>query len=344
MSSSWPTRTVRRAGVAGLQGQGSRFWAGVVIAPMHDPDGALVGFVKTTRNLTQSRSLEEERVRLAQAEEAVRLRDEFLSIASHELRTPLTALQLQLQGARDRASSTDERVIQKIDSATRVGNRLAQLIEALLDVSRIATGHLSLNLEACNLAEPAREVVERLGEAASRAGCHLSIIATAAAPGRWDRLRIEQVAMNLIANAIKYAAGQPIAVTVSRGGEMAVLEVQTKGPASRRADYRSLSASSGQRRPGTTAEWGSGCTSRAKSRRPTEVRLPSPTCRMEARASLFGCRSNLPRSQRHRRHDARRGGRETLERLRGAIPSAVATPIVLVAARPRGAAAGRGPS
>ena len=209
---------------------GSRFWAGVVIAPMHDPDGALVGFVKTTRDLTQSRSLEEERVRLAQAEEAVRLRDEFLSIASHELRTPLTALQLQLQGARDRASSTDERVIQKIDSATRVGDRLAQLIEALLDVSRIATGHLSLNLEACDLAEPAREVVERLGEAASRAGCHLSMIATAAAPGRWDRLRIEQVAMNLIANAIKYAAGQPIAVTVSRGGEMAVLEVRDKGP------------------------------------------------------------------------------------------------------------------
>ena len=209
---------------------GSRFWAGVVIAPMHDTAGQLVGFVKTTRDLTQSRKLEEERVRLAQAQEAVRLRDEFLSIASHELKTPLTALQLQLQGARDRASPIDERVVQKIDRATRVGDRLAQLIEALLDVSRIATGRLTLNVEFCDLAEPVREVVERLGESASHAGCKLSLTVPAATPGQWDRLRIEQIAMNLISNAIKYAAGQPIHVSVSRDGAMAVLEVRDKGP------------------------------------------------------------------------------------------------------------------
>jgi PAS domain S-box-containing protein len=209
---------------------GTRFWAGVVIAPMRDTTGRLVGFVKTTRDLTQSRSLQEERVRLAQAQEAVRLRDEFLSIASHELRTPLTALQLELQGARDRASATDEKVVQKIDRATRVGDRLAQLVEALLDVSRIATGRLTLNLEPCDLAEPIREVVERLEESASSAGCKLSLSVSAPVPGRWDRLRIEQVAMNLISNAIKYSAGQPIDVSVSREAEMAVIEVRDKGP------------------------------------------------------------------------------------------------------------------
>src|SRR6185312_2029336 len=69
---------------------GSRFWAHIVIAPMRDANGTLVGFVKTTRDLTQARKLEEERVQLAQAREAVRLRDEFLSIASHELKPPLT--------------------------------------------------------------------------------------------------------------------------------------------------------------------------------------------------------------------------------------------------------------
>jgi len=209
---------------------GSRFWGGVVIAPMHDTAGQLVGFVKTTRDLTQSRQSEEERVRLAQAQEAVRLRDEFLSIASHELKTPLTALQLQLRGARDRASPIDEGVVQKIDRATRVGDRLAQLIEALLDVSRIATGRLTLNVESCDLAEPVREVVERLGETASHAGCELSLTVPAAIPGQWDRLRIEQIAMNLISNAIKYAAGQPIDVSASREGAMAVLEVRDKGP------------------------------------------------------------------------------------------------------------------
>jgi PAS domain S-box-containing protein len=209
---------------------GTRFWAGVVIAPMRDTAGRLVGFVKTTRDLTQSRNLQEERVRLAQAQEAVRLRDEFLSIASHELRTPLTALQLQLQGARDRASATDAKVVQKLDRATRVGDRLAQLVEALLDVSRIATGRLTLNLEPCDLAEPVREVVEHLADSASSAGCQLTMTASAAIPGRWDRLRIEQVAMNLISNAIKYAAGEPIDVSISRDGDMAVMEVRDQGP------------------------------------------------------------------------------------------------------------------
>ena len=88
---------------------GSRFWASVVITPMRDAAGRLVGFVKITRDLTERRKQEEERVRLAQAQEAVRLRDEFLSIASHELKTPLTALQLQLQGiARPRGAGRRE--------------------------------------------------------------------------------------------------------------------------------------------------------------------------------------------------------------------------------------------
>jgi PAS domain S-box-containing protein len=209
---------------------GSRFWAHIVIAPMRDANGTLVGFVKTTRDLTQARKLEEERVQLAQAREAVRLRDEFLSIASHELKTPLTAMQLQLQGALDRATSIDESVAKSIDRATRVGDRLAQLIETLLDVSRIASGKLTLNLEACDLAAVVPEVVERFREGARRADCALSAAVPADIVGQWDRLRIEQVLMNLISNAIKYAAGHPILVSACRQGEMAVLQVRDGGP------------------------------------------------------------------------------------------------------------------
>jgi PAS domain S-box-containing protein len=209
---------------------GSRFWANAVISPMRDAAGGIVGFVKTTRDLTQSRLMEEERLRLAQAQEAVRLRDEFLSIASHELKTPLTALQLQLQGARDRAAATDEALAQKIDRAVKVGDRLAELVDALLDVSRIASGRLKLTLEACDLAAPVREVVDRLRDGASRAGCELAVTAPAAVCGHWDRLRIEQVLTNLISNAIKYAAGQPIQVSAARDGDMAVVQVRDRGP------------------------------------------------------------------------------------------------------------------
>src|SRR4051812_3058116 len=62
---------------------GTRFWADVIITALRDPEGGLLGFAKVTRDLTERRRADEERVKLARAEEAVRLRDEFLSIASH---------------------------------------------------------------------------------------------------------------------------------------------------------------------------------------------------------------------------------------------------------------------
>jgi len=101
---------------------GSPFWANVVVTPVRDTSNALVGFVKITRDLTEQRKLAEERLRLVQAREAIRLRDEFMSIASHELKTPLTALQLQLSNVRGQAwrreATWPERSIARCASAT----------------------------------------------------------------------------------------------------------------------------------------------------------------------------------------------------------------------------------
>src|SRR4029079_6369971 len=80
-----------------IRKDGSRFWANVIITPIRDSANGVMGFVKITRDLTERRDMEEQRLKLAQAQEALRLRDEFLSIASHELKTPLTALQLAMQ-------------------------------------------------------------------------------------------------------------------------------------------------------------------------------------------------------------------------------------------------------
>ncbi len=208
---------------------GSRFWANIVISPMRDDANRLVGFVKVTRDLTDRRKLEDERLRLVQAHEAIRLRDEFLSIASHELKTPLTALQLQMQSIHDRVVR-NENPTEKIERALRAAERLNQLIEALLDVSRIATGQLTLKLESFDLAEGARDVVERLREGAANAGCELLLRVDGPLIGQWDRLRVEQVLMNLISNCFKYAAGKPIEVSTFREGEVAVLEVRDHGP------------------------------------------------------------------------------------------------------------------
>jgi PAS domain S-box-containing protein len=208
---------------------GTRFWANVVITPVCDASAKLVGFVKVTRDLTARRETEEERIRLAQAQEAIRLRDEFISIASHELRTPLTALALQLETLRDGAAG-NETLVRKLDRALRISDRLGTLIEDLLDVSRIATGRFRLHHESFDLEDAVREVAERLREPAARAGCEIVLEASGPIAVRWDRVRIEQVLTNLLSNSFKYAAGRPVTVTARREDDRAVLEVRDRGP------------------------------------------------------------------------------------------------------------------
>ena len=116
-----------------------------------------------------------------------------------------------------------------MDRATRASERLSDLLESLLDVSRIATGRLTLSRESFDLVETAREIIGRLAEAAKQAGCLLSIDAREAVVGSWDKLRIEQVLTNLLSNAFKYAAGSPVEFIVERQADSAIVEVRDRG-------------------------------------------------------------------------------------------------------------------
>jgi PAS domain S-box-containing protein len=209
---------------------GSRFWANVVITTIRDSLGQHVGFAKVTRDLTARRRQEQERLELAQAQEAIRLRDEFLSVASHELKTPLTSLQLQLQSVREQGDALGQRLVNRIERAARSAERLSDLIESLLDVSRISAGQFNLSPQRFDLSEAVRESAERLREAATRAGCQLIVRAEHETVGTWDRLRLEQVVSNLVSNAIKYAAQSPIEVSLGQREDTAVLQVQDRGP------------------------------------------------------------------------------------------------------------------
>jgi signal transduction histidine kinase len=177
----------------------------------------------------------EEKARLyEEARQAIRLRDEFLSVASHELRTPLSSLVLQLAVLRRNlsaalANSSDSRLSRQVEAAARATDRLAKLVDGLLDVSRVATGRLELALEDCDLAEIARDVVERTADHAREVGCDLSLSVDGPATGRWDRLRLEQVVANLLSNALKYGGGKPIAVHVAATDERARLSVRDHG-------------------------------------------------------------------------------------------------------------------
>ncbi|WP_306465617.1 PAS domain-containing sensor histidine kinase [Myxococcus sp. AM009] len=171
-----------------------------------------------------------------EAQEAVRARDSFLSVASHELNTPLTSLMLNIQALRrdmePRASSgatSLEALSTKVVAVQRQVSRLSSLVRELLDVSRITAGRLRLEREDLDLAALTLEVVPRFTEDLARAGCALRLDAGSAATGHWDRLRLEQVLQNLLSNAIKYGRGRPIEVRVGADVSRAWLSVKDQG-------------------------------------------------------------------------------------------------------------------
>ncbi len=169
----------------------------------------------------------------AEARAAVQLRDEFLSIAAHELRTPLTTLRLGLQSlSRDaavRAIGEEGMVARRLRQSLRSTDRLTSLVDHLLDVSRVVSGRLQLQREPLDLAQLASEMVERFREEAARVGTELRLIASEPVCGAWDRLRLEQVMDNLLTNALKYAPGKPVEVTVSGGEGWAHFVVRDHG-------------------------------------------------------------------------------------------------------------------
>jgi PAS domain S-box-containing protein len=212
---------------------GTRFWASVVINPVRDGDGLLVGFAKVTRDLTERRAAEAERLRLAQAQESVRLRDEFISIASHELKTPLTTVQLQVSALRhalaNPATLRVDKLAARVHAADAQLQRMSKLIADLLDVSRAASGRLGIEPSEVDIAEVVREVVERMREDIAGAGCPLSLHIDAPIVGLWDRIRIDQVVTNLLTNALKYGGKAPIeVVTTVRDGQV-LLRVRDQG-------------------------------------------------------------------------------------------------------------------
>jgi signal transduction histidine kinase len=126
---------------------------------------------------------------------AVRARDDFISTASHELKTPLTALSLtafQLARLLPR-EGPDPNLQRLVGAVSRQTSRLNILVTNLLDVSRIRSGRIHLELADVDLGEVVREVASRFEGELSQSGSTLALPRLDAAVGRWDRLRLEQV-------------------------------------------------------------------------------------------------------------------------------------------------------
>ena len=166
-----------------------------------------------------------------QAINAVKTRDEFLSVAGHELRTPLTALLLQAQSLLRTADEAPdrERARQRAERLTRNATRLSKLVDELLDVTRISSGRLQLNVERIDLREVVQEVVQAASEQIERQRAVVQVHPSESAVGMWDRHRLEQVIINLLSNALKYSAEQPIEITLAKVDGHAALHVRDHG-------------------------------------------------------------------------------------------------------------------
>ena len=200
--------------------------------PRYTPDGTFAGYIGSCVDITERKQLE------VDLRKAVKVRDEFLSIASHELRTPLTSLKLRAerlyQGAA-RATATAEqldgaRVERDAEVALTQVLHLVRMVDVLLDVSRISEGPLTLDRDDLDVGPLIAGVADRFKEPATTAGSPIRVEIRGAATARWDRFRIEQVVTNLLSNAIKYGAGKPVDVVVDPSNGSARIVVIDRGP------------------------------------------------------------------------------------------------------------------
>jgi PAS domain S-box-containing protein len=155
---------------------------------------------------------------------------ELIGVAAHDLGNPLQALQLMLGKLRRLPPSEPEKLREVLTAAVRHTQRLGRLLHNLLDLSRLSSGKMELEVGEVDLAELAHEAVERHAEQAAEAGSQVVLEVEPGVVGRWDRLRLERVLTNLLSNAFKYGRGQPIELRVERTDGHGRLSVRDHGP------------------------------------------------------------------------------------------------------------------
>jgi signal transduction histidine kinase len=190
--------------------------------------------------LEQSRREQEALLKQVQStqlelEQAVRMRDDFMSIVAHEVRTPLNGLILETQLrkmhlARDNAAAfTLDKMHAMVDRDERQIKSLIRLIEDMLDVSRIRTGKLSIRPTRFDLSALVRDLLQNFAPQIEAAESSVTLQAEQPVVGSWDEFRIEQVISNLLTNALRYGAKSPITVKVYSEGDQARVEVRDLG-------------------------------------------------------------------------------------------------------------------
>jgi PAS domain S-box-containing protein len=223
----WPQHELQVATTTGLyveegwrvRKDGSRFWASVTITALRDEDGRLRGFAKLTRDLSERKRAEElevegrqrqelldaERSARIEAQRAARVKDEFLATLSHELRTPLSAILGWTQILRKQGTPKPEDLHRAMEVIERNTRAQAQLIDDLLDLSRVMSGRIRLDVQQIEIIDVVRGAVESAEPTAQAKGVRLeSILDPGGGMVSGDPARLQQILWNLLSNAIKF--------------------------------------------------------------------------------------------------------------------------------------------
>jgi len=221
-----------------LKKDGTPIPVSLTVSPIKDPDGEVIGASKLIQDITTRQRIEQERQQLlareqslrAQAEAAGRMRDEFLATVSHELRTPLNAILGWATMLNN--DNTDSAVARRgIESIERNAKAQAQLIEDLLDVSRIISGKVRLDVKPVMVTPIIHSALDAVRPAAEAKSIQLDVtIDPAAEHLRVDSARLQQVIWNLLSNSIKFTpANGKVTVRVKRVASEAEISVSDTG-------------------------------------------------------------------------------------------------------------------
>ena len=216
----------------GRRADGTEFPVEISLSPLETEEGLLVA--SAIRDITERKRADEERVKLAseqaaraEAEQANRLKDEFLAMLAHELRNPLAVIQTGI-GVLDRIGMPDGLAATTRGLMNRQLRHLSRMVDDLLDVSRVTSGKIVLHRGPVDFPALVTRCVAAVAQASGDQ--HQFTVTTQPVIVHGDAMRIEQVVMNLLNNAVKYTpAGGAITVTAEARDGMAVLSVADSG-------------------------------------------------------------------------------------------------------------------
>jgi PAS domain S-box-containing protein len=206
---------------------GTRLWANVTITALHDQQGGLVGFAKVTRDLTERRHAEDERVRLARAEEAEQRTTDFLAVMGHELRNPLAPMVVALHLVKLRGGRNCDREIGVLE---RQLTHMTRLVDDLLDVSRTLHEKVRLVRRPLEIGDVLANALDVAAPIVERKRHVLTVDAPAGLVVEGDSERLTQVFGNILNNAAKYTdSGGKISIRATADDEWVTVTIEDSG-------------------------------------------------------------------------------------------------------------------